>query len=246
MAYEYFRHRFIIRFNICGFSSILFCRAWRCIGLLSSHGSIWSVSTYNETRGTCAEYSISSITSVRFYRAGCLSWSVFLPIALPAVPFAYLGGSITVSTQAYKIIAGLVLLYSAYRLFFFNTKQVKTKPLNIPLAIVCGIAIGFLSGIIGVGGGIFLSPLLLFLNWSLPREASGVAAVFILVNSISGLMGHISSVHMLPNFLPYLAVAAISGGLIGSKYGASKFNRTLIVRILSIVLVTAGVKLILV
>jgi uncharacterized membrane protein YfcA len=113
----------------------------------------------------------------------------------------------------------------------------------IPAALLIGAAIGFLSGLTGVGGGIFLSPLILLLGWAKVREVSAVAALFILVNSISGLLGHLSSLQAMPPCLPALALAALGGGITGSFLGSRRIPASGIVRALSVVLVIAGIKL---
>lgn len=191
---------------------------------------------------------VSSIATIRFYKAKCFSWSIFLPVSLAAIPFAYIGGSITVPSHWYKVIAGMILLFSSIRLFTY--KPAEDKPLNrMPLgsAIIAGSIIGFLSGLVGVGGGIFLSPLLLFMGWSTVKMTSGISAAFIFVNSISGLLGHSSSLYDLPVYLPFLAIAAVAGGIIGSRYGSKQMvQHTTILRLLAVVLLIAGLKLILV
>ncbi|HEY0826547.1 MAG TPA: sulfite exporter TauE/SafE family protein [Bacilli bacterium] len=191
---------------------------------------------------------VSSIATIRFYKAKCFSWSIFLPISLAAIPFAYIGGSIAIPSHWYKIIAGIILLFSAIRLFYYKPAQ--DKPLNrmpLSIAVIAGILIGFLSGLVGVGGGIFLSPLLLFMGWSNPRTTSGISAAFIFVNSVSGLLGHSPNLLDLPAYLPLLAVAAITGGIIGSRFGSKQqVQHTTILRLLAVVLIIAGLKLILV
>jgi hypothetical protein len=110
-------------------------------------------------------------------------------------------------------------------------------------AIAWGAAIGFLSGLTGVGGGIFLSPLLLYMGWAEFRETSAVAAPFILVNSVAGLLGHLSSVRQLPANLPLWAAAVLLGGWIGASYGTSKAPTPVLRQLLSLVLIVAGLKL---
>jgi uncharacterized membrane protein YfcA len=112
-------------------------------------------------------------------------------------------------------------------------------------AIVAGLVIGFLSGLTGVGGGIFLSPLLLYMGWAETRATSGVAAPFILVNSVAGLLGHLSSVSQLPANIPLWGVAAVLGGWAGASYGSKRAPAPVLRQLLSVVLVVAGVKLIL-
>lgn len=119
-------------------------------------------------------------------------------------------------------------------------------PLPFGWALISGGAIGFLSGVTGLGGGVFLSPLLLFRGWATARQASAVAAAFILVNSVAGLLGHLSSVVALPNALPVWATAAIVGGWLGAAYGSQRLPSITVLRLLALVLAIAGVKLIVV
>src|ERR1041385_8334654 len=143
---------------------------------------------------------VAIIGTVRFYRAGFFSWPVFWPSVITSIPASFIGGSLTLPVPVYKSIVGVVLLYSAVRLFFSagRADQKATTPPPIVLALVIGAAIGLLSGLTGVGGGIFLSPVLLLMHWAKTKETSGVAVAFILVNSIAGLLGHVSSVSLVP------------------------------------------------
>jgi uncharacterized membrane protein YfcA len=188
---------------------------------------------------------VAAIVFAKFYRAKCFSWSTFWPFAVGAVPFAFIGGSLTLPNSIYKIVVGLVLLYAAFRLFQTTLQQQKViKPAPLGIAIVTGVGIGLLSGLTGVGGGIFLSPLLLLMGWAETRITSGVSAAFILVNSVAGLLGHYSSVSILPASIPVWAAAAGVGGWVGAEYGSRKFSSSTLRRLLSAVLVIAGFKLI--
>jgi len=190
---------------------------------------------------------VSLIALIKFYRAGCFSWRLFLPFALTSVPLAFVGGSIVLPTTLYKPIVGVVLIYAAVRLFFSAGKPqpAEQRPINLPLAVFFGAVIGLLSGLTGVGGGIFLSPLLVFLRWADVRQTGGVAAAFILVNSISGLLCHISVVSELPSFIPVWAVAAVAGGWLGAEFGSRRLGNPALRRLLAAVLVIAGLKMIL-
>jgi uncharacterized membrane protein YfcA len=191
---------------------------------------------------------VSSIATWKFYRAGCFSWSIFLPIMLSSVPFSFLGGFISIPSQVYKTIAGVILFFGAYRLLVHKeNKENSIRKMPIPLAILAGSVIGFLSGLIGVGGGIFLSPLLIITGWASTRTTSGISAMFILVNSVSGILGHFSSnVKVLPSYTWIVGITAILGGMIGSHIGSKKVANSTILRLLAVVLVIAGAKLILV
>ena len=195
----------------------------------------------------CLNIIVATIATFRFYRAGCFSWSLFWPFAVASIPLAFVGGAITLPTTVYRQIVGVTLLYAAFRLFLFTrAKADTTATRNVPViaAILWGALIGFLSGLTGVGGGIFLSPLLLLMGWADARHTAGVSAAFILVNSIAGLSGNFSSVQTLPPALVYFALAAVVGGLVGSEFGSRRLASLTIRRLLAIVLVVAGLKMI--
>src|SRR5205823_2626059 len=156
-----------------------------------------------------------------------------------------IGGALTLPVPVYKSIVGIVLVYSAVRLFLGATAadRKKTKPPPIVLALLIGLAIGLLSGLTGVGGGIFLSPVLLLMHWAKTKQTSGVAVAFILVNSIAGLMGHFSSLALVPNEIVYWAPAALAGGWIGTTMGTRVLPVAGVRRWLSVVLALAGAKL---
>jgi uncharacterized protein len=188
---------------------------------------------------------VASIATVQFYRAGYFSWKTFWPFAFGSIPFAFLGGGLSLPASLYKQVLGVVLLFAAYRLFQFTKQVAKTNIQSAPswLAISLGSGIGFLSGLTGVGGGIFLSPLLLFMGWAEMRQTAGVSAAFILVNSIAGLAGNYASVQLLPSALPFWSGAAILGGFLGSRFGSYQANPDLIRRLLAVVLAIAGLKM---
>lgn len=189
---------------------------------------------------------VSGFTSFRFVRAGLFRWRTLWPVLIGALPFAFLGGAIQLPGQYYKPLVGVVLLIAAVRLLWKGAARASTEvsDIPVPVGIVAGAGIGFLSGLTGTGGGIFLSPLLLFFGWSEARIASGVAAVFILCNSVSGLLGNYASVKSLPAELPLYAVAVIIGAVIGTRFGIGKLASTGVQRALGLVLVIAGFKLI--
>ena len=187
---------------------------------------------------------VALIGTVRFYRAGFFSWRTFWPFAVASIPAAYIGGSLTLPISIYKSIVGIVLLYSAVRLFWSadSADNKKTSLVPIWMALMVGAAIGLLSGLTGVGGGIFLSPVLLLMHWAKTKETSGVSAAFILVNSIAGLLGHVTTISF-PNEIIYWAPAALIGGWIGTELGTKVLPVFNIRRWLSVVLVLAGLKL---
>lgn len=191
---------------------------------------------------------VASIATVKFYRAGYFSWSLLWPFALASMPCAFLGGYITLPSHTYKTLVGLILLFAAYRLLQIAHRAAMQQAVtHLPLwaALLSGAAIGLLSGLTGTGGGIFLSPLLLFMGWAETRQTSGVSAAFILVNSTAGLLGNVSSLGALPSSIAVIAPAAIVGGFLGSQYGSTRIADPNLRRLLALVLIIAGLKLIL-
>ncbi|KAB7648783.1 sulfite exporter TauE/SafE family protein [Polymorphobacter fuscus] len=188
---------------------------------------------------------VSSLASVRYVRAGQFRWRTLWPFLLGAMPMAFVGGGIVLPGHVYRPLLGAVLWLSAARLLWpRELKAVRHwRDPAIPAAIAAGAGIGLLSGLTGTGGGIFLSPLLLFMAWSEPKAASGVAAVFILANSASGLLGNLASLQELPATLPLFAGAARVGGLVGTALGI-RLPVKLVLRSLALVLLVAGAKLI--
>ena len=187
-----------------------------------------------------------SITSFyQFYRGKHFKWQIFLPLAIASVPMAFLGGLISIEDDFYKKFLGFLLLIPVIRfLFFANFKTEEIKKYNIVLSILIGSSIGFLSGLIGIGGGIILSPVLLLLKWADQKQTAAISALFIFVNSFSGLAGHLSKgIHFSPDMIFYVAIA-FAGGLCGSYFGSLKFNQNILKNTLAIVLLLAGIKLI--
>jgi uncharacterized membrane protein YfcA len=190
---------------------------------------------------------VAVVATFKFYRAGLFSWRLFWPFAVVSVPAAFVGGATVLPSQWYKVVVGIVLLYAAIWMFRSSLKALTgaTHPPPLWAAIIAGLGLGFLSGLTGVGGGIFLSPLMLYMGWAETRVTSGVAAPFILVNSIAGLLGHFSSVAQLPPNIPIWGVAVVLGGLMGATYGSKRAPAPVLRRLLALVLVVASVKLIL-
>jgi len=191
---------------------------------------------------------VSAVATFKFYRAGHFRWRLFWPFAVVSIPAAYAGGAITLPGSAYKVVVGAVLVYAAWQLWRSarageEMREVRQPPLA--LAMVIGGALGLLSGLTGVGGGIFLSPLLLILGWAGTKQTSAVAAPFILVNSIAGLAGAFMTSSMsLPGHVWILVGAVLVGGWLGAEYGSRRFTNPLIRRMLAVVLAVAGAKMI--
>ena len=193
---------------------------------------------------------VASIATYKFYRAGHFRWRLLWPFAGVSIPFAYLGGAITLPGQAYKVLVGIVLLYAAWQLWRSGKKADEMRALHEPplgAAMAIGAGMGLLAGLTGVGGGIFLSPLLLMLGWAGTKQTSAVAAPFILVNSAAGLAAvAVAGSASLPGYVPILAGAVLIGGWLGAEYGSRRFANPLVRRVLAVVLALAGGKMMLV
>jgi uncharacterized protein len=187
---------------------------------------------------------VAIIGSFQFWRAGHFSWKLFWPFALLSIPAAYVGGYLQPSAGVLRILIGLVLLFSAARLMFRKNDPAETNRPRKPVAIGVGAGLGLVSGLTGTGGGIFLTPLLLFCRWARIKQAAAVSALFILVNSVGGLVGYFSAKHSIPSLGVYLAVPAIIGGTVGSYLGSRRLPPRGIAMFLAVVLTIAGVKLI--
>lgn len=189
---------------------------------------------------------VSAIAVLKYYRAGAFSWRIFLPLALTSIPCAYLGGYMNLPASWYKPLVGVILIYAVLYSFRRSYKtEVSVQNVASPLTLsVVGAVLGTLSGLTGVGGGIFLSPLLLRMNWAPVRVISGIAAMFILVNSIAGLFGVLTHHQTLSPDLPYWIASVIVGGYIGAHLGSRRLNEALIQRVLSMVLLISGLKMI--
>ena len=187
-----------------------------------------------------------SLTSfIQFYRGKHFNWKIFLPFAIASVPMAFVGGLIKVDADVYKKILGLLLLLPIARfLFFSNIRVDQIKKSNTALSLLIGAAIGFLSGLIGIGGGIILSPVLLLLKWTDMKQTAAISALFIFVNSLSGLAGQLTKgINFGPDMYAYVAVA-FAGGLFGAYYGSIRFRQVILKYLLAAVLMVAAYKLI--
>lgn len=186
-----------------------------------------------------------SLTSfIQFYRGKHFNWKIFLPFAITSVPMAFVGGMISVDDNVYKKILGLLLIIPIVRfLFFGNIKVEEIKKPNFLLSLIIGAAIGFLSGLIGIGGGIILSPVLLLLKWADMKKTAAISAIFIFVNSLSGLAGQLQKgINFSTDMYAYVAVAFV-GGLCGAYFGSLKLNQNFLKYLLAIVLIIASYKL---
>lgn len=188
---------------------------------------------------------VASIAFVQFYRAGHFDWKIFLPFAVGSVPMAFVGGSIHLPTFHYKIILGVCLILAAIRLALnLKSDAAEARAPQVWICFLIGGILGFVSGLVGVGGGIFLTPILLLMNWTETKKAAGISALFILVNSIAGLAGNYAQVLKLPGSVYVWIIAAIIGGVIGATMGSYRFNSLVLRRVLAVGLIVSGAKLI--
>ncbi len=188
---------------------------------------------------------VSLISFMQFYKARHFNWKIFLPLALASLPLAFAGGLMVINGDVYKKILGVLLLLPVIRFAFFsNTDVTEMKKPSVVLSVVIGGTIGLLSGMIGIGGGIILSPILLLLKWTNQKQTAAISALFIFVNSLAGLGGQlVKGIEFNSSMIGYVAVALV-GGLLGSWLGASKFNQPVLQKILATVLLIAAIKLI--
>lgn len=187
---------------------------------------------------------VSSIALFSYARNGHFRLKLLLPFIITSVPLAFVGGLITVNPHIFKIILGIFLLIAIARMIYNpRNNDAEIREINKPLAFAIGIFLGFLSGLIGIGGGIILSPVIILLKWANMKETAAVSAAFILVNSVAGLSGQISQGFELAPEIGYMLGAAILGGLLGSYMGSVKITDKALKYALSVVLTFASYKL---
>lgn len=186
-----------------------------------------------------------SLTSfIQYYRGGHFKWKIFFPLALASIPMSFIGGLLVLDGTIYKKILGILLLMPIIRFLFFKNPVINEKnKQNILLSIIIGGFIGLLSGMIGIGGGIILSPILLLLKWTDQKQTAAISALFIFVNSLAGLAGQLTKgIHFSADMYWYVIIA-FAGGLCGAYFGALRFKQTILKNILASVLLLAAYKL---
>lgn len=189
---------------------------------------------------------VAGLGAFRYLRAGRFDWKVFWPFAVTAIPAAFLTGGIDVPPHIYRPLLAFALAAAALRYLLWPQIDA-VKPSAAPrkvVALPAGAALGALAGLTGIGGGVYLSPLLVFAGWADPQRATGIAACFIVVNSLAGLAGRASSLLALPAFLPWFAIAACVGALIGTSLSLKALNKAGVLRVLGVVLGVAAVALV--
>ena len=190
---------------------------------------------------------VTLLGTINYYRAGHFEARLLLPFILTSIPAAYVGGSLHVSEQTLSIILGLTLLVAGLRFVIFTkpvaARQVLSRKLLFGVGLPVGFVLGFLAGLIGIGGGIFLSPLLLVMGWADAKKTAALSAAFILLNSLSGLTAHVIKGAADWTLLGVLAITVLIGGGIGSYMGAFRLLPVTLQRLLGLVLLVAALKL---
>mgnify|MGYP001304298732 CR=1 FL=1 len=189
---------------------------------------------------------VAGLGAVRFVRAGRFDWRVFWPFAVAAIPAAFVAGRVDVPEHLYRPLLAFALAAAAVRyLVWPQIDAIKpSAPPSAFVALPAGAALGALAGLTGIGGGVYLSPLLVFAGWADPQRATGIAACFIVVNSLAGLAGRASSLATLPTYLPWLVGAAIVGAVLGTTWSLKGLNRAGVLRVLGVVLGVAAAALV--
>ncbi len=186
---------------------------------------------------------VSSVSFFNYYRAGHFRFRLLWPFLVTSIPAAFLGGYLRLQDQVYYLLLYAVLLFVMARMLFFSKSEEDEKPLRplrLPVGMAVGAGIGLLSGMVGIGGGIFLSPLIILTRWGRAKQASAVAAVFIFVNSASGLVGRGLGGNLV---LDTLGVTLLPAGILaafgGAYLGARKLSGVAVRRLLGLVLLIA-------
>jgi uncharacterized membrane protein YfcA len=187
---------------------------------------------------------VAGVSLWAFYKGGFFKWKLFWPFAVVSIPAAFIGGYIQVDTTLYKQILAVVLVVAILRMLgLIGKEKTETRPINLYQALLVGAGIGLFSGMIGIGGGILLSPFILIMGWGKMKETAAVSALFIFVNSIAGISGYLVQGSTVQANTFFLAGIAFTGGLLGAYFGSKKLNNIQLRYVLAIVLIMASVKL---
>lgn len=186
---------------------------------------------------------VASLVWLRLYRAHFFAWRVYLPLAMAALPMAYIGGTIQLTAPVYYYVVASALLVAAWQMFRQRKVEHEIVQAKLSLAIPIGLVLGFVAGLTGIGGGVYLSPLLLFMRWTDMRTNAGVAAAFVLTNSLAGLAGYMTTNVLWPEHIIEYVIAAVLGALIGSELAVRRLSPRSLKLALALVLLIAAVKM---
>ena len=188
---------------------------------------------------------VAGIAFSHYARSGFFKWKIFLPFAIGSIPMAFIGGSMTLDPSVYKKVLGICLIFAILKILgVFGRESDNIRKLDFFPGILIGAILGFISGIIGIGGGIILSPVILLFHWADMKTTAAVSALFILVNSIGGLAGLYFSGNFNPVSNLYLwVVVALLGGFLGGYLGSSRISNKALRKVLGTVLIFASIKL---
>lgn len=187
---------------------------------------------------------VAGISFYYFYKEGFFNKRLFLAFAITSIPFAFLGGTIEIDASIYKKILAVLLVFAILKMLnVFGKESDSIKKVKLWQGLIVGGVIGFFSGLIGIGGGIILTPVILLLHWGKMKEAAAVSALFIWVNSASGLIGQLSTGTSIKMESFILVAIAVAGGILGGYFGSKKLNNQKLRYMLAFVLVIACVKL---
>ncbi len=187
---------------------------------------------------------VSLIAFIQYYRGGYFRWKLFWPFALASIPAAFIGGLMVINAAWYKTILGILLLFPVIRLIGLKLKTEKEgMQQNLLVSLFIGGCIGFFSGMIGIGGGIILTPIILLLHWANMKQTAAVSALFIFVNSIAGLVGVFTNGFEYKPEILFMIGIAMAGGLLGAYLGSKKFDTVFLRKLLAVVLLMASIKL---
>ena len=188
---------------------------------------------------------VAGISFYYYYKAGHFNKKLFVTFAIASIPLAYIGGTLEVDASIYKRILAVLLVFAILKMLnIFGKKSNNIKEVKLWQGLIIGGIIGFFSGLIGIGGGIILTPIILLLHWGNMKEAAAVSALFIWVNSAAGLVGQLNSGVIIEKESFLLVAIALIGGVLGGYYGSKKINNQSLRYILAFVLVIACFKLI--
>jgi len=188
---------------------------------------------------------VAGLAFIQYYRARFFKWSLCWPFIIASIPFAFLGSKIPVNDDYYNFFLGIALIFPIIRLIgFFPSDKKENKALPLSAAIIIGAIIGFVSGVLSIGGGIFLSPVIILFAWGNAKEAAAVSALFIVLNSVSGLLGSLDKPILMDESSLSWFVAIVTGGIAGSYFGSHRFQNKTVQYVLAAVLTIACVKLI--